>query len=453
MGRPPVALAQKEHDVTEPAHSKFSASAAHRWMRCPGSIVLSEGVPNRSSIYADEGTAAHVVFDRHVVPGSPPLTDSIGTEVVVAGTGWEVTEEMAAAVGTAIANARETAAGADFMLSERKVNYAGHLNVPTEHGFGRLDLTAVVSARNELQVHDYKHGRGEIVDANDVMRVTEDGAHVIGPNPQLALYALGVYEEIKDIAEIDTVVLVIHQPRAVDKPSEYRLPFADLLAWGRNVARPAAMSVLNAEALKPVSLDRTWTSTFLRPGEKQCRWCPSKSTCPALREQVLEDVAGHPVATPEDFVDAAPIALDASDDAWLAAIYPKLDGIVEWTKAVLAEIERRALDGRPVPGTKIVQGRQGNRAWANAAEVEKQLKAWRLKVEEMYDLSLISPTTAEKLAKSGVIGPRQWPKLQPLITRSEGKLHVAPVSDPRPAVSVTPVEKHFDASPNSEDLV
>lgn len=437
-----------------PAHSKFSASAAHRWARCPGSVVLSAGAPSRSSVYADEGTAAHVVFDRHVIPGSPPIADSIGTQVVVDGNNWEVTEEMAAAVQTAITNAHEMMAGAEIVLSERKVNYAAHLNVPTEHGFGRADLTAVVSARSELQVHDYKHGKGEIVDASDVMRVTEDGDHVIGPNPQLALYALGAYEEIKDVADIETVVLVIHQPRATDKPSEWRLPLEDLLAWGRNYARAAAMSVLNAEALKPVSLDRTWQETFLRPGEKQCRWCPAKATCPALRD-FATDVMGMSTAVTDDDFDVAQPIPPTKDTAskWLAYIMARADMIEEWLKAVRAEVERRLLDGGVVPGFKIVQGRQGNRAWADPTEAEKQLKAWRLKVEEMYDLSLISPTTAEKLAKSGVIGPRQWPKLQPLISRSEGKLHVAPVSDPRPAVSVTPVEQHFDASPNPEDLV
>jgi len=58
----------------------------------------------------------------------------------------------------------------------------------------------------------------------------------------------------------------------------------------------------------------------------------------------------------------------------------------------------------------------------------------RLKVEEMYDLTLISPTTAEKLTKAGTLGPKQWTKVQTLITQSEGKPSVAPESDKRPAL-------------------
>jgi hypothetical protein len=47
--------------MSEPAHAKLGPSGAHRWMSCPGSIVLEEDVPDRSSVYADEGTAAHML--------------------------------------------------------------------------------------------------------------------------------------------------------------------------------------------------------------------------------------------------------------------------------------------------------------------------------------------------------------------------------------------------------
>ena len=40
-------------------HAKLSPSGAHRWMACPGSIVLESNIPDKGSVYADEGTAAH----------------------------------------------------------------------------------------------------------------------------------------------------------------------------------------------------------------------------------------------------------------------------------------------------------------------------------------------------------------------------------------------------------
>ena len=41
------------------AHSRLGASKAARWMACPGSVAACEGLPDSSSAYADEGTAAH----------------------------------------------------------------------------------------------------------------------------------------------------------------------------------------------------------------------------------------------------------------------------------------------------------------------------------------------------------------------------------------------------------
>jgi hypothetical protein len=113
-------------------------------------------------------------------------------------------------------------------------------------------------------------------------------------------------------------------------------------------------------------------------------------------------------------------------------------------KAVRAETERRLFAGTEVPGFKLVEGKRGNRAWVNAEEAELQLKGMRLKTEQMYDLKLISPTTAEKLAKAGVIGPRQWKKLQEQYAQSQGKPSVAPANDKRPALTVAATTDDFD---------
>ena len=128
----------------------------------------------------------------------------------------------------------------------------------------------------------------------------------------------------------------------------------------------------------------------------------------------------------------------------IAVALSKVDMIEDWCAAVRAEAHRRLTAGDDVPGYKLVQGKRGNRSWSDAAAAEEALKAYRLKTEEMYDLKLISPTSAEKLAKSKVIGPRQWPKLQALITQTEGKPAVAPASDSRPSITVAPVEDAFE---------
>jgi hypothetical protein len=63
----------------------------------------------------------------------------------------------------------------------------------------------------------------------------------------------------------------------------------------------------------------------------------------------------------------------------------------------------------------------------------------------MYDYSVISPTSAEKLAKADALGERQWKKLQTLITQADGKPSVAPESDKRPALVITPTADEFEA--------
>lgn len=45
------------------SHAKLSPSAAERWMTCPGSVVLSEGMPQRTSEFAEEGTLAHALAE------------------------------------------------------------------------------------------------------------------------------------------------------------------------------------------------------------------------------------------------------------------------------------------------------------------------------------------------------------------------------------------------------
>jgi hypothetical protein len=67
-------------------------------------------------------------------------------------------------------------------------------------------------------------------------------------------------------------------------------------------------------------------------------------------------------------------------------------------------------------------------------------KSFRLRQDEMYDYSLISPTKAEKLLKDT---PKRWEKAEALISRADGKPSVAPATDKRPALAVQSVADDF----------
>lgn len=415
-------------------HSKYSASGFEAAMLCPGKPVMERDKPDSSSEYADEGAAAHTLLDW-CLKGDKDAAAFKGRRIAVGPRTFEVDDAMVEPVQRALDNIRDIV-GDGALLSEQRVVYGPVIGVGEGEGWGTSDVVAVRGA--ELQVHDLKYGRGVEVSAER--------------NPQMMLYALGALAADGDmLGPFETVRMVIHQPRLKDAPDEWTCSIDDLLAWARDEAAPAVVRRRDAERMF-VSLSGLsqpeWEALYLRPNEKSCKFCRAKATCPALRNEVAQTVTqDRAPASPDEFNDLRPSLVGNTQDAdapWLAAALSKVDLIEDWCKAVRAEVERRLLAGDEVPGFKLVEGRQGNRVWSDKAAVEKALKAMRLKVEEMYDLTLISPTTAEKLAKAKTIGPRQWKALQEHITRADAKKHVAPVSDPRPALVFTPAEDDFE---------
>jgi hypothetical protein len=151
-------------------------------------------------------------------------------------------------------------------------------------------------------------------------------------------------------------------------------------------------------------------------------------------------VAAEP-ATIADFADLVPKKVDMlSEEQYLSWAMSNVRLVEDWCSAVKAEVERRLLAGKTVEGFKLVEGRRGPRKWADDVEAEKVFKSFRLRQDEMYDMKLISPTTAEKLLKGN---PKRWGKVEDLITQSDGKPSVAPVSDKRPALTVASVADDF----------
>lgn len=423
------------------AHSKWSASGFKKIMLCPGSKVLEVGRPDRSSIYAAEGTAAHELLEMVLTkdtPASGYLGRIITVEEADATYEIEVDDDMVGYI-QGVADRVKAYQGDDGVLFvEQRLCYADYIGVDRESGWGTGDV--VIAKGNRIIVIDLKYGRGQWVDVVE--------------NPQLSLYGLGALDKFNGLAgDFTEVLLVIDQPRISEKPSEWETTVEALEAWGRSTARSVVNTCKNAEEMsRDFDGRHKWHETFLRPGEEQCRFCKAKATCPALREEVKETVFGADDAcTPEEFDEVkAHVQPKAFADDWLAVCLNKVDLIEDWCKAIRAEADHRLLNGHAVPGYKVVAGKRGPRQWVDKAQAEETLKAMRLKVEDMYDFKLISPTTADKLAKAGTIGPRQWPKLLELITQSEGKPHVAPVSDPRPALDLQPVDNDFGDESNAD---
>lgn len=370
------------------AHAVLSASGAHRWIACPGSVAAESELPDegRDSPFAAEGTAAHELAET-CLRGESDAAGHIGAVF----NGFEVDADMADAVQLYVDYVRAIP-GHRFI--EARVSFAEW----APGGFGTAD--AVIINGNALHIVDLKFGRGVAVDAEW--------------NPQTMCYAAGALREFGFLYDIETVCIAIHQPR-MDRVSEWELSAADLRGWAETMLRPAAQAALASDAPRS-------------PGEEQCRWCRAKPVCRTLAEHCLSTAVEGFAAIGAEI---APRAIGPLDNAEIGLLLRDAPLIRDWLNALEARAHSEIERGGEVPGWKLVAGRS-LRKWADEDKAASALARAKVRASERFVKKLISPAQAEKM-----LG-KAHPVLTDHVVKPEGRPTLAPADDKRPALVCDP---------------
>lgn len=361
-------------------HALLSASASHRWLNCTPSVRLSEGIPDKGSEYAQEGTDAHSLceFKLRKLLGMPAVNP---TEHLswYNGEMEECAENYASYVLELLEKAKESCAD-PVVLVEQRVDFSRFV----ENGFGTADC--IIIADGTMNVVDYKHGKGVEVSAEN--------------NPQMMLYALGALEIFDGIYDIEEVRMTIFQPRIGN-------------IGVSSMAKNALLEWANGELTEKAALAYEGGGEFTC-GD-WCRFCKAKAICRKRAEENLK-MAQY------DFAPA-----ETLDETEIAAVLDRADELAAWVTDVKEYALSQALHGVHYPGYKVVEGRSA-RKYTNEDAVAQVVSDAGY---DPYAHKVLGLTEMQKL-----LGRQKFNELlAAFIVKPQGKPVLVPDTDKRPIMN------------------
>lgn len=389
-------------------HAKLSASSTDRWLSCPGSVALSAGLPNVSTAFAAQGTAAHYIAAEAQKDGTFSAKRWLGKTALVEGHVIELDDDLVDAVQEfldwIVANEEE----GDVAFVEQSFTSAMK-NLDPEFG-GSTDRVTWRARARMLRICDYKHGAGGPVDVDD--------------NRQLKYYALGALLSNPQWNAED-VELVIAQPRCEHDDGRirtYKFKAFDLVDF-------AADLVEGAQRTREFGAD-------LVPSKKACKFCPAAGAnkCPAIEKQTHALVAA----------DFSPVGLEKYSKDQIAE-FLRMAPLVESRISQVREFAyNRACAGEDIPGFKLVEKR-ATRHWTDEDTAAAQFKTIP---GAMKEPALKSPAQVEKL-----IGKKKFQTIVDtlgLVEKVSSGYTLAPVDDPRPPAQVAQLQDFSVVPENAE---
>lgn len=335
-----------------PEHSPIGASSYYRYSKCPGSVRLSKGMPEQSSLYAAEGTKAHELAAEALKLGS------CNTELFE-GIEQEMKDGIRLYVETVLA-AWQVDIGRNM---DRRLLVEHSFDLTSLHPdlYGTADAVVYSPSEELLLVYDFKYGKGVGVDVEN--------------NGQLMFYALGALLTTKFRPKF--VEMVIVQPRFEHKDGfirQWRVPVLDFLDFSEELVQAATAT--------------TKSDAPLKSGD-HCRWCPAAGICPQIFAEA-QDLAKYEF----NVIPGGKTYPTAKLEMSLKFI-PILEG---WIRSVRDFAYSEANNGRVPKGWKLVP-KKGRRVWTSTEkEMDKALwKNFNLGDDDIYQKKLKSVTQIEKL--------------------------------------------------------
>lgn len=360
-------------------HSPLSPSSAFRWIKCTPSAKLNAALPDSTSEYALQGTAAHTLCEYKLQKllgkdAKDPTENLTYFDAEMA----DCTDSYQQYVSEQIEKAKQFCKD-PIVLVEQKLDFSKW--VP--QGFGTGDC--VIVADNVLTVIDFKYGVGVLVEAEQ--------------NPQMMCYALGALALFDSIYDIENVVMTIFQPRR-DNISTYKLSKKELLQWADEILSPAAQLAAKGEG-------------EFKAG-KHCRFCKVKATCRKRAEYNLE-LARYDFEMPANL-----------EDTEIEVILSKADELAAWCSDIKEYAFQQALNGKQWNGWKLVEGRSV-RKYINEDAVAETVKNAGY---DPYEHKVLGIT-----AMARMLGKAKFENLlSSFIEKPTGKPALVPKSDKRPSI-------------------
>lgn len=372
------------------SHSPRSPSGMAAIRVCAAKVMMEKGEPNRESVYAAEGTAAHALGEKCLKTGANPhdfIGQKFGEFKHKNGNieGFFVDGEMAEAVEVYVNHCRSKMNGKFYAIEQKYM-----LPILGEGEKGTSDFTAL--SDKILHVDDYKHGAGVPVDAYQ--------------NIQGLCYGIGAADQYAN-EDWHTLRITIVQPRAFGKPIKtWDVPKEDIIDWKMDLAEAAEATRAENPPLVP---------------SEYCRWCSATYKCMGVARLIKEitgiDIMAENEITPFDIYKIP-------EDKIAEILFDKLPIIERWVASVKDYAQQRAEEKNPLPGTKLVETRE-RRVWAD----EKEAQAAFGNLEGAYERKFKTAPQMEKL-----LGAKKFKEYEAkYVKKVSSGVMVVPADDPRPS--------------------